>query len=169
MITLTRWRLRRICRNTGRLLPTSIRQLVTSMEKEGESRRPFPYVSFTDLWNRWRPFEVGLLSPDPPRQPNTFLIYWRKPEEWGSMIYDWVSLDQSSLTSTPSEVVIRLVTVCLLFILQVIENGMGGSIMTFYEITDGDMAHTTGKYQIFHPVSKVWECDSGSPFPTLPL
>lgn len=37
--------------------------------------------------------------------------------------------------------------------------------MTFYEITDGDMAHTTGKYQIFHPVSKVWKCDSGSPLP----
>ncbi|KAG7527693.1 hypothetical protein FFLO_06680 [Filobasidium floriforme] len=78
-----------------RLLPTSIRQLVSSMEKE------------------------GLLSPDPPRQPNTFLIYWRKPEEWGSMIYDWV-----------------------------IENGMGGSIMTFYEITDGDMAHTTEFHQL---------------------
>jgi ESCRT-II complex subunit VPS25 len=139
------------------------------MEKEGESRRPFPYVSCTDLWNRWHPVEAGLLSPDPPRQPNTFLIYWRKPEEWGSMIYDWVSLDQSSLTSIPSEVVIRLVTPCFLFILQVIENGMGGSIMTFYEITDGDMAHTTGKYQMAHPVLKVWKRDPGSSSRTLPL
>ena len=30
-------------------------------------------------------------------------------------------------------------------VIQVTENGMAGSIMTFYEITDGDMAHTTGK------------------------
>jgi hypothetical protein len=41
--------------------------------------------------------------------------------------------------------------------------------MTFYEITDGDMAHTTGKYQISHPVFKVWKRDTGSPFPNLPL
>lgn len=139
------------------------------MEKEGESARPFPYISCTDLWNRRYPVEAGLLSPDPPRQPNTFLVYWRKPEEWGSMIYDWVSLDPSSLTSTASKVVFRLVSVCLLFILQVIENGMGGSIMTFYEITDGDMAHTTGKYQMSQPVFVVWKRDPGSPFPTLPF
>lgn len=85
------------------------------------------------------------------------------------MIYDWVSLDPSSLTSTASKVVFRLVSVCLLFILQVIENGMGGSIMTFYEITDGDMAHTTGKYQMSQPVFIVWKRDPGSPFPTLPF
>lgn len=29
--------------------------------------------------------------------------------------------------------------------------------MTFYEITDGDMAHTTGKYQMSHPVFNVWK------------
>lgn len=28
---------------------------------------------------------------------------------------------------------------------QVSDNGLTGSIMTFYELTDGDMAHTTGK------------------------
>ena len=27
---------------------------------------------------------------------------------------------------------------------QVSENGLTGSIMTFYELTEGDMAHTTG-------------------------
>jgi hypothetical protein len=33
----------------------------------------------------------GHLSPEPPKQTSTYLIYWKKPEEWGSIIYDWVS------------------------------------------------------------------------------
>ena len=32
----------------------------------------------------------GRAVAEPPKQTDTFLIYWRKPEEWGSEIYDWV-------------------------------------------------------------------------------
>lgn len=52
---------------------------------------------------------------EPPKQASTYLLYWRKPEEWGTIIYDWIT-----------------------------ENGLGGSIMTFYEITDGDLSFSTG-------------------------
>lgn len=32
----------------------------------------------------------GSAAPDPPKQATTYLLYWRKPEEWGQLIYDWV-------------------------------------------------------------------------------
>ncbi|BGP36961.1 hypothetical protein JCM10449v2_000865 [Rhodotorula kratochvilovae] len=42
-------------------------------------------------------------------------LYWRRPEEWAAVIYDWVK-----------------------------ETGQTGSVMTFYELTEGgDLAHTT--------------------------
>ncbi|KAI5451166.1 hypothetical protein NCC49_002042 [Naganishia albida] len=78
-----------------RLQPPAIKQFVSHLLKE------------------------GLISPDPPGQSSTYLIYWKKPEEWASVIYAWVS-----------------------------DNGLTGSIMTFYELTDGDMAHTTEFYQL---------------------
>ncbi|KAL1413447.1 hypothetical protein Q8F55_001214 [Vanrija albida] len=53
-------------------------------------------------------------SPEPPKQASSYLIFWRKPEEWGQIIYDWVS-----------------------------DNGLTGTIMTFYDLTDGDLAETT--------------------------
>ncbi|EKD02948.1 hypothetical protein A1Q2_02779 [Trichosporon asahii var. asahii CBS 8904] len=56
----------------------------------------------------------GNAAADPPKQTTTYLLYWRKPEEWGQLIYDWVS-----------------------------DNGFLNTIMTFYEIVDGDLAHTT--------------------------
>ena len=61
---------------------------------------------------------VGHAALDPLKQssPSTYLVYWRKPEEWGQMIYDWV-----------------------------MDHGLASSIMTFYEITDGDMAETMGE------------------------
>jgi hypothetical protein len=31
---------------------------------------------------------AGLASPEPPKQKTTYLLYWRKPEEWGQLIYD---------------------------------------------------------------------------------
>jgi hypothetical protein len=33
---------------------------------------------------------AGHAAPDPPKQGTTFLLYWRKPEEWGTLIYNWV-------------------------------------------------------------------------------
>ncbi|KAJ9108064.1 hypothetical protein QFC20_003633 [Naganishia adeliensis] len=78
-----------------RLQPPAIKQFVSHLLKE------------------------GLISPDPPQQSSTYLIYWKKPEEWASIIYTWVS-----------------------------DHGLTGSIMTFYELTEGDMAHTTEFYQL---------------------
>ncbi|ORX34044.1 ESCRT-II complex subunit-domain-containing protein [Kockovaella imperatae] len=75
-----------------KLLPGSMRTLLSHMAQEGHA------------------------ALDPPKQspPTTYLIYWRKPDEWGQMIYDWV-----------------------------MDHGLATSIMTFYEITDGDMSETT--------------------------
>jgi len=61
----------------------------------------------------------GQAAPDPPKQTSSYLLYWRKPDEWGSLIYDWVA-----------------------------ENGLNSSIMTLYEITEGDLSHTTGRYNV---------------------
>lgn len=52
---------------TGRLLPPSLRQLMAHMAKEGHA------------------------AADPPKSTSTYLLYWRKPEDWGQLIYDWVS------------------------------------------------------------------------------
>ena len=32
--------------------------------------------------------------------------------------------------------------------MQIVENGMNGSILTFYEITEGDLSHTTEFYEL---------------------
>lgn len=58
-----------------------------------------------------------------------YLIYWRKPEEWGQIIYDWVS----SKPTRSREMLIR----------QISDTGQTGSILTFYELTEGDLAETT--------------------------
>ncbi|GAA5831753.1 hypothetical protein JCM11251_003867 [Rhodosporidiobolus azoricus] len=51
-------------------------------------------------------------------------IYWKRPEEWAAIIYEWVK-----------------------------ETGQTNSIMTFYELTEGgDLVHTTEFYQIPHPL-----------------
>ncbi|WOO77150.1 Vacuolar protein-sorting-associated protein 25 [Vanrija pseudolonga] len=73
-----------------KLLPPALKQVLAHMAKEGHA------------------------APEPPRQAATYLIFWRKPEEWGQIIYDWVS-----------------------------DNGMTGTILTFYDLTDGDLAETT--------------------------
>lgn len=75
--------------DAGRLQQPAIKQLVAHLLKE------------------------GLVAPDPPKQspsPATYLIYWRKPQEWAKLLIEYVD-----------------------------DNGLKGSIMTFYEITDGDM------------------------------
>ncbi|KAH8926102.1 ESCRT-II complex, vps25 subunit [Atractiella rhizophila] len=54
-------------------------------------------------------------SPSPKTKSSSVFIYWRRPEEWGEVIYHWI-----------------------------VENGLGGTIMTFYELTTGGtLAHTT--------------------------
>lgn len=59
----------------------------------------------------------GLVAPDPPKQSPTaatYLIYWHKPQEWAKLLLQYVE-----------------------------DNGLKGSIMTVYEITDGDMTGTS--------------------------
>ncbi|WRT64603.1 uncharacterized protein IL334_001536 [Kwoniella shivajii] len=81
------------------LLPPSMKRLLTEMVKNGEA------------------------APDPPKQDTKYLLYWRKPDEWGDLIYTWVT-----------------------------ENGLNSSIMTFYEITDGDLSHVTEFYELPTPL-----------------
>lgn len=50
----------------GKLQPPALKQLLAHMAAEGSA------------------------APDPPKQATTYLLYWRKPEEWGQLIYDWV-------------------------------------------------------------------------------
>ncbi|WWC86716.1 uncharacterized protein L201_001594 [Kwoniella dendrophila CBS 6074] len=82
-----------------KLLPPSMKKLLLEMSKNGEA------------------------APDPPKQDNRFLIYWKKPDEWGDLIYTWI-----------------------------MDNGLNSSIMTFYEITDGDLSHTTEFYELPIPI-----------------
>ncbi|RXK39211.1 hypothetical protein M231_03568 [Tremella mesenterica] len=67
--------------------------------------------------------ERNQAAPDPPKQTSVYLLYWRKPDEWGGIIYDWIT-----------------------------ENGMNNTILTWYELTDGDLAHTTEFYQLPLPM-----------------
>lgn len=60
----------------------------------------------------------GRAAPDPPKQSDSYFIYWKKPEEWGAEVYDWV-----------------------------MGNGMGGSILTFWEITEGELTEGTGEFK----------------------
>ncbi|KDN40780.1 ESCRT-II complex, vps25 subunit [Tilletiaria anomala UBC 951] len=46
------------------------------------------------------------------------IIYWRKPEEWGELIYSWVK-----------------------------ETGQNKSILTFFELTEGDLAQQTAEHR----------------------
>ncbi|WVR04781.1 hypothetical protein IAU60_001793 [Kwoniella sp. DSM 27419] len=82
-----------------RLLPPSMKKVLQEMVKNGEA------------------------APDPPKQDTRYLLYWRKPDEWGDLIYTWVT-----------------------------ENGLNSSIMTFYEVTDGDLSHTTEFYELPPPL-----------------
>ncbi|KAL8283766.1 hypothetical protein RQP46_005561 [Phenoliferia psychrophenolica] len=71
---------------------------------------------------------AGTAEYDPPKLsskavPTGFLIYWRRPEEWATLIYDWIK-----------------------------ESGLTNSIMTFYELTEGgDLVHTTEFFQLPEP------------------
>lgn len=48
---------------------------------------------------------------------NAYLIYWKRPEDWGSEIYEWI-----------------------------MANGMGGTILTFWEISEGEVTEGTGEF-----------------------
>jgi ESCRT-II complex subunit VPS25 len=29
---------------------------------------------------------------EPPRQTQTVMLYWRRPEDWGEVLFEWVSV-----------------------------------------------------------------------------
>ncbi|GAA5842350.1 hypothetical protein JCM9279_005354 [Rhodotorula babjevae] len=62
---------------------------------------------------------------EPPALPKSAVwVYWKRPDEWATAIYDWVK-----------------------------ETGQTNSIMTFYELTEGgDLAHTTEFYRLPPPL-----------------
>lgn len=58
---------------TGKLQSPALKQLLAHMATEGSA------------------------AADPPKQTTTYLLYWRKPEEWGQLIYDWVRYSGSRM------------------------------------------------------------------------
>lgn len=80
----------------------------------------------------------------------TYLLYWRKPEEWGQVIHDWVSCfgDHSCIWTARQSRVSPTMHVASHSRrrpahTQATDIGQTGTIMTFYEITDGDLSYTT--------------------------
>lgn len=58
-----------------------------------------------------------------PQTKKAVWVYWKRPDEWASSIYAWVS-----------------------------ETGQTNSVMTFYELVEGgDMAHTSGPSLLLPP------------------
>nr|XP_019008303.1 uncharacterized protein I206_06859 [Kwoniella pini CBS 10737]OCF47084.1 hypothetical protein I206_06859 [Kwoniella pini CBS 10737] len=49
-----------------KLLNPSLKRILQEMSKNGEA------------------------APDPPKQDNRYLIYWKKPDEWADLIYNWI-------------------------------------------------------------------------------
>ncbi|TKA55469.1 hypothetical protein B0A53_02395 [Rhodotorula sp. CCFEE 5036] len=63
-------------------------------------------------------------KPSKTKPATSAWIYWKRPEEWAQVIYDWVK-----------------------------ETGQTNSIMTFYELTEGgDLVHTTEFYRMPTPL-----------------
>lgn len=52
----------------------------------------------------------------------------------------------------------------LIVVLKVSDNGLTGSIMTFYELTEGDMAHTTGERLTISPLHPLTRFQSSTSF-----
>lgn len=72
--------------------------------------------------------QAGTAEYDPPKTskalPTGALIYWKRPEEWAAIIYDWIS-----------------------------ESGLSNSIMTLYELVEGgDLVHTAEFYKLPEPI-----------------
>ena len=130
----------------GRLQPPAIKQFVTHLLKEGENPSYRLGLSLIVC--------TGLISADPPQQSSTYLIYWKKPEEWASVIYSWVS----------STAIVLSYPILKLIIVKVSDNGLTGSIMTFYELTEGDMAHTTGARSAEFPLHSLIGSQSSTSF-----
>lgn len=100
-------------------------------------------------------------EPKPPSKPkpgslppNRALIYWRTPDEWGQKIHQWVStgtvkISQGNVESDEERTSDTSSLKRYALLLQVISTGQNRSIMTFFELTEGDLVEDQGK----------WTCD----------
>ncbi len=86
--------------------PTFAAALLSHMVATGAAR-----------WERDLDSKKTSKASAPPQQGSQrAIIFWRRPEEWAELIYDWIK-----------------------------ETGQNKSILTFYELVDGDLAQSTGE------------------------
>ncbi len=69
---------------------------------------------------------------DPPNQTSSALLFWRSPEEWAQVLYDWVRISPSS----ESPVCCADTDNGCLSIYKVNSTGHLNTIMTFFEIVE---------------------------------
>ena len=90
-------------RCSGRILPAHLSNLMSAM------------------------VEKNVAIYEPLKQTSSILVYWRLPEEWAEILYDWVRpafLFMSRRCTFP------------IYITQVISTGQLNTILTFLDITD---------------------------------
>jgi len=68
----------------------------------------------------------NLAAYEPPKQTRSALIFWRLPEEWAEVLYDWVSALLDEMETLKYS----------LLSMQVNSTGQLNTILTFYDITD---------------------------------
>jgi ESCRT-II complex subunit VPS25 len=67
----------------------------------------------------------NIATYEPAKQTRSVLLYWRLPEEWAEVLYQWVRDNESNLASlscSPGA--------------QASSTGQMNTILTFYDITD---------------------------------
>ncbi|KAK0551132.1 hypothetical protein OC846_003418 [Tilletia horrida] len=96
-----------------RLSPSSIRTLLAHMVKQGSAAYDGPVSNGRSRLASALPLGVTAQtsSNDPSTLPGRAWIYWRRPDEWADIIYRWVS-----------------------------DTGQNRSIITFYELLEGDLS-----------------------------
>ena len=70
--------------------------------------------------------EKNLAAYEPSKQVRSILVYWRLPEEWAEVLYQWVRMRFKKLLECNFSFVI----------FKVVNSGQLNTIMTFYDITD---------------------------------
>jgi ESCRT-II complex subunit VPS25 len=73
-------------------------------------------------------------------------VYWKRPEEWAAVIYEWVRfLPLSLLFFVELDWRYSFFPILCGSFVQIKSTGQTNSILTFYELTEGgDLVHTTG-------------------------
>lgn len=69
------------------------------------------------------------------KERTTAVIYWRKPEEWANIIYEWVSSTHGDLVNGLADDDDA----------QIDSTGQKNSVLTLYEISRGDLTTLQGE------------------------